>query len=446
MRKKFVFVITMLAIVFFYPNALWGTQQSEDTRGFAEQEESDVREFGFPEYQFDIVVHDEKRVSARLQIKYTNNQSYPMDDIKMILPANALSGEEHIKLKELEVVDRSFTYQKNYQDITLSLVKSLMPGETLEIKADFDTILPCSPDKFGYYQGTIRLSNWYPVVAPVDKKENKWASFEPLEFGDPYYYEAALFHGTVKVPGDRQVISPFVPGKKQGLSKNNYIIDSVYPARDCTFVIGTGFREVSQRVGGIHVEYYFQNEDRGFAAYGKDVLEYYLSLLGSYPYSRLVLVDLPLSNYFGMEFSGMVFLSTSYCVGLKTIAHEIAHQYWYGLVGSDQIKEPWIDEGLANYCALIYLEKKHGSEAYCQAIKEIKPERKYLSFLPVSAYPEKEIYKEAVYARPALFWDRLRSLAGTEGLSQGFKKAQTDYRFQVMSGEDLFCILKKEYR
>ena len=39
------------------------------------------------------------------------------------------------------------------------------------------------------------------------------------------------------------------------------------------------------------------------------------------------------------------------------LAHEIAHQWWFGLVGNDQLREPWLDEGLANWSAWSYLRK-----------------------------------------------------------------------------------------
>ena len=40
----------------------------------------------------------------------------------------------------------------------------------------------------------------------------------------------------------------------------------------------------------------------------------------------------------------------------SVIVHEIAHQWWYGLVGNNQIRTPWIDEGLAEYCTAVFFE------------------------------------------------------------------------------------------
>jgi hypothetical protein len=43
-------------------------------------------------------------------------------------------------------------------------------------------------------------------------------------------------------------------------------------------------------------------------------------------------------------------------------AHEVAHQWWFGVVGNDQIDEPWLDEALTQYSTMLYYEKAYGPE------------------------------------------------------------------------------------
>ena len=47
----------------------------------------------------------------------------------------------------------------------------------------------------------------------------------------------------------------------------------------------------------------------------------------------------------------------------KVIVHETAHQWWYGLVGNDQIDEAWLDESLATYSEVIYTSEIYGKDA-----------------------------------------------------------------------------------
>jgi hypothetical protein len=67
---------------------------------------------------------------------------------------------------------------------------------------------------------------------------------------------------------------------------------------------------------------------------------------GEYPYARLTIgVTSGLTG--GIEFPGHIFLGS----GVATIhlVHEVAHQWFYGLVGNDQFRDPWLDEGFAMY-------------------------------------------------------------------------------------------------
>ena len=80
-----------------------------------------------------------------------------------------------------------------------------------------------------------------------------------------------------------------------------------------------------------------------------------------YPYGSLNIVQADLND--GQEYDGLVFLATKFYneyngsarSNLVTIGvHEIAHQWWFGLVGSDQATEPWLDEALAVYSEAIF--------------------------------------------------------------------------------------------
>jgi aminopeptidase N len=80
-----------------------------------------------------------------------------------------------------------------------------------------------------------------------------------------------------------------------------------------------------------------------------------------FPYGSLSIVQADLND--GQEYDGLVFLATKFYneyngsarSNLVTIGvHEVAHQWWFGLVGSDQAMEPWLDESLALYSEAIF--------------------------------------------------------------------------------------------
>jgi aminopeptidase N len=66
---------------------------------------------------------------------------------------------------------------------------------------------------------------------------------------------------------------------------------------------------------------------------------------GTYPYPELDVVLGAFPDFGGMEYPTIIFSE----VDKWTVAHEVAHQWWYGLVGNDQYAEPWLDESLATW-------------------------------------------------------------------------------------------------
>jgi hypothetical protein len=67
---------------------------------------------------------------------------------------------------------------------------------------------------------------------------------------------------------------------------------------------------------------------------------------GEYPYPRLTIgVTSGLTG--GIEFPTHIFLGSG--VATVHLVHEVAHQWFYGLAGDDQFRDPWLDEGLATY-------------------------------------------------------------------------------------------------
>jgi len=83
-----------------------------------------------------------------------------------------------------------------------------------------------------------------------------------------------------------------------------------------------------------------------FAAKAVSVLQDYGRRFGAYPWSTFTLAITPnLSG--GIEWPSFVMQGPS-TIG-RTTSHEIGHEWFYGLVGNDQGRDPWIDEGLATY-------------------------------------------------------------------------------------------------
>jgi aminopeptidase N len=132
------------------------------------------------------------------------------------------------------------------------------------------------------------------------------------------------------------------------------------------------------------------------------------------------------------------------------IAHEVAHQWWYGLVGNDQVNEPWLDEAITNYSAIFYWEAVEADmvdqviEGYFldpyETIKEAGQDRAVVG--PVSDFAERD-YNIIVYSKGPLFFKALREEVGDDVYLKIMQTYYHKYRYQITTGDDLLTIIEQ---
>jgi hypothetical protein len=145
-------------------------------------------------------------------------------------------------------------------------------------------------------------------------------------------------------------------------------------------------------------------------------------LYGPPPHKRIVIVQADYAD--GTEFSGMVFLGRQWFMSFDgkpdswvtlMISHEIAHQWWYSLVGNDQSEAPFLDEALALYHELIYIEDHYPALApwwWTFRVKVQQPQGYVDS--KIYDFQNLRLYINAVYLRGALMLQEIRDTIGSD--------------------------------
>lgn len=397
-------------------------------------------------YDFQMFFSSPQKLTAQQKIKYIVNGA-KKQDIRILLPANLIYEEPLIKIKKIRISQKDAKYklQEGYLDIFF--LQDLKEGEEVVLFIEFEVDISRGKERFGKTKNMILLTNWYPVVAPFNEKQGDWCTFSPSRFGDPYFYESVHFSGYFLINKEWQVVSPLLTkNKEHGNKYNIYFFATKEPVRDLTFVVGKNFKCETIQKDNLEIAYYYVSPRRDIIRRAQDVLAFYEEIYGKYGLDKFLLVDVPLQNFWGTEYSGMVFLSTLKTVGARTIAHEIGHQYWYYAVGTDQLNEPWIDESLATYSSLLYLEQLYGSAYYENEIASLKKFNKSYGLGALSVYKTNKEYKDATYRRACLFWDYIRKLQGKAKLYQVLQKIQKDYKDRILYHNDLIKIINEEYK
>jgi aminopeptidase N len=166
----------------------------------------------------------------------------------------------------------------------------------------------------------------------------------------------------------------------------------------------------------------------------------YETRFGAYPYRELDIHLLPGQYDGGWEYPGLILLSSDAQVDAGTryvAAHEVAHQWWYGVVGNDIYREPWLDEAFAQYSAIIYAEDMVGAAAaqadwereVLQRYRGALADGDYPVGLAITDYPNFNVYYRTVYGKGAVFLRTLRDELGDDLFFQALQHYYARHRY-----------------
>jgi aminopeptidase N len=170
-----------------------------------------------------------------------------------------------------------------------------------------------------------------------------------------------------------------------------------------------------------------------------------------YPYPVLNVVELDYND--GQENDGLIFLSSAFFDqfggGVKnnmtTIGvHEIAHNWWFGLVGNDQAMEPWLDEALSLYSERIFYEYTNPDllDWWWQfRVNYFGPN----GWVDMSVYDPDSFrtYTNGVYLNGATFMEDLRVRMGDDNFYRFIKDYAGQMSYRRATGSDFFAIARQ---
>lgn len=308
--------------------------------------------------------------------------------------------------------------------LSVRLDETLYPGERTEIGISFTVLLANVNHRLGVGEHTVNLSHFYPVLCAYD---GGFLEYVCSPYGEPFVNECSDFEVFLTLP---QNLTAACAGTVETVTENGKTAYHVIAenVRDTAFVLGAF--SVESTSGASPVEYYYFDDSSPAKTLkaAADSLGYFSRLFGDYAYPRYVVVqtDFP---YGGMEYAGLSAIS----VDLReeeipfVVAHETAHQWWYGFVGSNQFECAWQDEGLAEYSAALFLSaypEYGGSYAETVAASE-SAYRTYYAVRsqlaggadtsmnrPLASFSGEYEYRSIAYDKGVILFDRLRSTYG----------------------------------
>jgi len=409
------------------------------------------------------IADQSSRVYAIQDTHYTNNTNLSLDVIYFRLFPNKPSYGSALTFEEVTIEEGEvgLDYQVEGTAVAVVLPGPLPPGQSVDVHMMYDVTVPVSNTRghgtFNYQDGVLLLSNFFPMVAVHE--EAGWNLSLAPDYGDPVYAESAFFTVEITVPREASVVtSGSTTAKRDNGGMTTWTCLSG-PMRDFMVVISERFESSSLPVGHIRLNsYYLPEHKRGgeeVLAYARDCLRAYQQSFGPYPFAEFDVVEAPIFAG-GMEYPGLVMVGEQYYEHggewFEFIAaHEVAHQWWYSVVGSDQVNVPWLDESLTNFSVVYYYEytyeRARADLAFqtfvARSYQRFRAEgRDAVVYQPVEAfYPDE--YGPIVYGKGAMFFYELREELGDALFLDVLRVYYQDRKYKLATPDDLLRVAEE---
>lgn len=427
-------------------------------------------------------------VNASQKVDFINKYDVSLDKMCFNLYARAFREDATIKPYTTLNEGKCFPNGKNFGDLKINnvlidgkqveysfvgeddnaleikLLEEIEPRERVIISINFDVYLAECVHRLGYYNNNINLGNWFPILAEY---ENGEFVIEPYySTGDPFYSDIANYKVDFTYPSEYNLFSS---GEEKTINcKENSKKDTIsaFAVRDFAIFLSKDSTEKSVKNEDVNVSYIGYSSDENIdycLSVASKALHYFSNTFGNYPYKSLEIVKAPFLHG-GMEYPSVVIVSDNIIDKFdlaKVIVHEIAHQWWYAVVGNNEISESWLDESLAEYSTILFFsDHKEFDVTYEELISEafasytlfadisstLNKKINTSMLLKVNEYTSEYEYSYMIYVRGVLMFDSIKEVVKEDKIKQAFKKYYSKYKFKFAKTDDLISVINSVTR
>jgi len=424
---------------------------------------------------------DRRLVHLREAVVYTNPSRRPLSSITFRVFANG----RHVFPGAARVLDvrqgvHRVPHELDGSLLTVNLDEPLPPGRTARLLIELvEDIQPFDPTSgpaddaalpaeevggLGFHRDRVHLGGFLAVATPVDPTGR--FDRRPLPPSGEYaVFDPAHFHVVFDLASDRQLITSGIEVARRSDADRQTVVAVAALTRDFAAVAGRGLTSSAHTIGDLTVRVHFDEQaevmGRHLLRWASDASELFVETYGLPAMAEIDLVEGPLRVALGQEFHGLAIVDLDDDDGSYvrndddawTVAHELAHQWWSGDVGSDARDAPWLDEALSSHGSALYWERVHGRESAEARLRAdaVEPARQMKeegmadlpADLPASDYHLWQ-YSVIVYGRAAMFVDRVRQALGPDAFARAMARYADRHRAQSATADDLLRAWRRE--
>ncbi|MFM2375837.1 MAG: hypothetical protein RLZZ165_934 [Bacteroidota bacterium] len=397
---------------------------------------------------------------------------------------------------------RWVNWKGNPDIAVLYLPSPIPPGGEVTVTTPFRVKIPSCFSRLGHVGQQYQISQWYPKPAVYDREG--WHPMPYLDQGE-FYGEFGTFDVFIEVPrnyvvgatGDLPPTDPEVDWLRERESKSRTLLHAPHSgaawemefAPDAYKTLHFHQERVHDFAWFCDQQYYvlsdtvqlpgsgravrcvsmFTDSERGIwersPEYIAQAIHYYSLWNGDYPYHHATAVQGALGAGAGMEYPNVTVLpasGTAENLELVTL-HEVGHNWYYGILGSNEREHPWMDEGLNTYFEGRYWKELHHDEL--GMVPESIQERFGFDFThsfmqregyrlaaaqntdqPVEGHAAQftnQNYPTIVYWKTALAFSYLEAYLGREQIDSCFRAYFEQWKFRHPQPADLQAVFEE---
>jgi hypothetical protein len=404
-----------------------------------------------PHYDMAITVDPAaRRLNGHLDMHFPNTMGVTLQDVVLRLYPNFprdMGGDggdvaADVANARVQGVAVAANYEAVRTAVRLRLPVAAQAGADVAVVLDWQaTVKPWRGT-----DDTLPLPSYYPQLAVWD---GSWRT-DVTHFPDHVYATSSLYHVNVTVPVGWSVAA--TGSVINTASTNDRTTSEIVtgPVREWAFAIGR-FAEAQAANEGTAITVFHRRGDgldvvaQRIALHAAAALNTYNRRYGPYPFRNLQfhLMAAGRGEDIGVEFPGLIFilLNDAYTANTRfVVAHEVAHQWFYGMLGDDIYNEPWLDEAFAQYSPLLVEEQWAGRDAaesvYQVQILHLARRATLPGGLSITTYGTWSRYYAAVYGVGARFLYTLRQTIGDRAFFSGMQEYVRDHKYGITHTAD----------
>jgi hypothetical protein len=360
------------------------------------------------------------RVASTMTV--TNTSGTSIDRLELNTIAARLGG---MRITLARSNGRAVAATVSDQTIRVPLGGILPAGGTVTVRIDYVATLRSdtagSNWLFTRANGIVAVHRWLPWVSRA-------TAFNRPNHGDPFVTPVSP-RVRVSITADR-TIRWATTGEQTSPTGLTTSFEATN-VRDFVLTGAPDYRTVSATVGSAVVRVWYR---AGFPAStvlaaAKTALSREASLLGAYPYRTYDVAQT--GGGYGMEAPGLTWIPTGAGNLGYLLAHETAHQWFYGIAGNDQARQPYADEAAADFVARSVLGLRRASRCATARLD-----------LTIYQYSS-TCYYEVIYIQGGNFLDDTRKRMGSTAFWAGIRDYLATYRFRLGSTKALLDTLDR---